>query len=700
MNKPKLSKIASAIVIAVGLSTSAMAADTSSSMRGKILSPTGEAATNVKITVIHEPSKTSREFVTNDSGNFTAKGLRVGGPYTVIIDSDTFSDTTLDNIFLNLGDTHRISEQLQEDSIERIQVTGSQFLQTSGGSNSVFGADLIQKIPSFNRDIKDVARLNPLASINGNGELVIAGNNPRTNSLTVDGIGQNDDFGLNFKGYPTELPPVSLDAIEQISVDVSPFSAAKGNFGGGTINAVTKSGTNEFKFSGFAETSTPDMAGDVQKIDTVYNVLDSDDHKTFETSTVKPIKTQTRFGFNAAGPIIEDKLFFFVNYSNWSSKSDFSYGLEGTGADNEFNITQGELDEFTRILSDVYGRTDSIGGAPENTNEALLAKLSWNINDNHRLDFTYQWQDDQAERGSPSGGNTLNLLSNRYNFATKVNNIATKIYSDWNENFSTEIGISYKDVVAKSITNSDIGQVTVHTTGSRDPSFVFGQDSNRHANVAENTNLTLSLSGTYLLEDHEINFGIQYEDLSLYNLYGENSLGSWEFDTLSDFESGNLGQYNFSYQNAYSGDVNDLAYDVSRAQLSLYVEDTFYLTDDVIVTAGVRYERLSSSEKPMLNAAFEEEYGYNNQENLDGLDIILPRINVEWITTEDLTLSAGVGRFQGGIPNVWYNNPFQKDGLTLVGANNSVINDYFGNNTVDPSLAVPQPIVDSLKRCW
>ena len=121
MSKPKLSKIASAIVIAVGLSTSAMAADTSSSMRGKILSPTGSAAANVKIIVIHEPSKTSREFVTNDSGNFTAKGLRVGGPYTVIIDSDTYSDTTLDNIFLSLGDTHRISEQLQVDSIERIK---------------------------------------------------------------------------------------------------------------------------------------------------------------------------------------------------------------------------------------------------------------------------------------------------------------------------------------------------------------------------------------------------------------------------------------------------------------------------------------------------------------------------------------------------------------------------------------------------
>lgn len=189
MNKLRLSKIASAIVIAVGLSTSAMAADTSSSMRGKILSPTGEAASNVKITVIHEPSKTSREFMTNATGTFTAKGLRVGGPYTVIIDSDTYSDTTLDNIFLNLGDTHRISQQLQADNIERIQVTGSSFLQKSGGSSSIFGAELIQNTPSFNRDIKDIARLNPLASINGNGELIIAGGNPRSNSLTVDGIG-------------------------------------------------------------------------------------------------------------------------------------------------------------------------------------------------------------------------------------------------------------------------------------------------------------------------------------------------------------------------------------------------------------------------------------------------------------------------------------------------------------------------------
>jgi outer membrane receptor for ferrienterochelin and colicin len=711
MNKPKISKIASAIVIAIGLSTSAMAADTSSSMRGKILTPTGIAASNVKITVIHEPSKTSREFTTNDSGSFTAKGLRVGGPYTVIIDSDTYSDTTLDNIFLNLGDTHRISEQLQVDSIERIQVTGSSILQKSGGSNSVFGAELIKNTPSFNRDIKDVARLNPLASINGNGELIIAGGNPRSNSLTVDGIGQNDDFGLNFGGYPTEQPPVSLDAIEQISVDVSPFSASKGNFGGGTINAVTKSGTNEFKFSGYAETSTPDMAGDVPKLDiatkvikdsrdrdTVVNDLDDTGHQTFTTKMVAPIKTQTRVGFNVGGPIIEDKLFFFVNYGNWSSELAMDYGFEGSDATHEYNVTEEQFAEFNTILSDVYGRTDSFGGDPKDTNETLLAKLSWTINDDHRLDFTYQWQDDQAEKGFGTGGNTVNLASNRYTYATSFNNFATKIYSNWNSDFSTEIGISYKDVASDSKTNSDIGQVTA-ITKYRGPKFVFGQDQYRHANESATENLTLSLDATYLMDEHELNFGIQYEDLSLYNLFGANSLGSWEFASFGDFADRDLGKYGeFSYQNAYTGNTKDLAYDVSRSQLSLYVEDNFYLTDDINVTAGVRYERLSSSDKPTLNTAFQETYGYTNQENLDGIDIILPRINMEWVFSEDLTLSAGIGRFQGGIPNVWYNNPFQNDGITLVAASGNAIDDYYEDTLVDPDFSVPSEIISSLNK--
>ena len=298
----------------------------------------------------------------------------------------------VENIYLELGDTYRLQEQLNSLSMEKIEVSGYKIVQQSGGSSSVFGEDTINNMPSFNKDIKDVARLNPLANINGSGELTFAGNNPRTNSLTVDGIGQNDDFGLNYGGYPTAQPPVALDAIEQISVDVSPFSASKGNFGGGTIN-VTKSGTNEFKFSGFYETSTPDMAGDVDNISEVYAdgrpVLDEDGHKTFEINKVEPIQTEERFGFNVGGPLIKDTLFYFVNYNSWKSELDLDYGFEGSGATNEYDVTAEQLNNFLSVLDNEYGLQDSLGGDPEDTNESLLVKLSWNIR-SHRLDFTYQ----------------------------------------------------------------------------------------------------------------------------------------------------------------------------------------------------------------------------------------------------------------------------------------------------------------------
>ncbi len=182
MTKLRLSKLTGAVILALGVSTSAMAADTSSAMRGKITTPSGASAANVKIKVVHQPTGTISELTTNESGTFIANGLRVGGPYTVIIDSDTFNDTTVENIFLNLGETYRLTSQLAPLNIEKIEVSGYKIVQQSGGSSSTFGEDTINNMPSFNRDIKDIARLNPLASINGSGELTFAGSNPRTNA--------------------------------------------------------------------------------------------------------------------------------------------------------------------------------------------------------------------------------------------------------------------------------------------------------------------------------------------------------------------------------------------------------------------------------------------------------------------------------------------------------------------------------------
>jgi len=702
-NKSKLSKVALAVAMTVGMSTSAMADDTSSAIRGFISGPSGQPASTTKIVITHIPSGTIKKLQTNELGSFVARGLRVGGPYKILIDSDQFLDKEINNVYLSLGDTLRVKEQLEDTSMETITVTGAAFTQEAGGANSVFGEDAIRNTPSFDRDVKDIARINPMVSIRGNGEMTIAGGNPRTNSFSVDGISQNDDFGLSFGGYPTQQPPVSLNALEQISVDTSPFSARKGKFGGGSINAVTKSGTNEFKFSGYYETTTPSLSGDIKSVTQDGRDLDEDNHKLYTTNENEANLTEKRLGFNVGGALIEDELFFFLDYTKWEETSDIDYGFAGSGASNEFDVTAEEFERFNQALTNTYGITDSLPSSPKDTDDSLLAKLSWNINDSHRMDFTYQWKEGVNDSNISGGGSTVELNSTRYDYVTKFDNYAAKFYSDWSDDFSTEFGISYKNVTNTSDTKSDIGTVEVFLEGGRGEGFAFGRDVNRHANESETKTFTLSLDATYFLGEHEIGFGGQFERLSLYNLYVRDSKGSWTFQSLEDFENQMLnpdsrGDTQFTYSNAFTNNAADAGYTAVRSQLSLYVQDKFYLTDELEFTAGLRYERIMASDEAPLNADFQDRNGFSNQENLDGLDILLPRLGLVWTPTDDLTIRGGVGRFQGGIPNVWFNNPFTYDGLTAVSASSSDINDYFEDNRTVTNFEVPQGIQDSLKQ--
>ena len=214
MNTHRLSLITGAVVLALGLSTSAMANDTSSAIRGSIVNSTGAISVNAKIEILHEPSGTKTLTTSNEAGKFSSKGLRVGGPYTIKVTGAKGVNVYKD-IYLTLGDTFRLNAELKStDDVERISVTGSQIFTNNIGSNSYFGAEDITNAPSFNRDIKDIVRNNPLAVLSSkDGELSVAGTNPRFNSISVDGISQNDDFGLNANGYPTTRSPISLDCL-------------------------------------------------------------------------------------------------------------------------------------------------------------------------------------------------------------------------------------------------------------------------------------------------------------------------------------------------------------------------------------------------------------------------------------------------------------------------------------------------------
>ena len=297
--KTQIRKTALSLAIAacVGVSGAAFASDTTSSVKGQIFGPNGNPAANTKLILVHEPTGTRRVVTTNDTGTYNATGLRVGGPYKITIDSDVYRDVQIEDVYLSLGETRQIDQQLSSTAMESIVVTGSPVIFNSSANDSYFGQEAITTTPSIGRDIKDIVRNNPLVVIQPGSEssMTIAGSNPRTNSITIDGIPLNDDFGLNGNGYPTQRNPFPLDALDQVSVSVAPINAKSSGFTGGNVDAVFKSGTNELHGSVFYEKLSSDWAGTPK--DSSGNDLELD----FE---------EKNYGASFGAPIIKDKLFF------------------------------------------------------------------------------------------------------------------------------------------------------------------------------------------------------------------------------------------------------------------------------------------------------------------------------------------------------------------------------------------------------
>jgi hypothetical protein len=677
-----------AMAVAVALGSSYAIADTSSAIRGRISNPEGAAAAGTKVIILHVPSGTSRTVVTNESGSFVASGLRVGGPYKVIVDSDTYNDETVNDVFLQLGDTYQLNRQLQSAAVERIAVTGAAIAGSAVGSSSTFGGDMIANSPAFNRDLKDIVRNNPLAVVTEDNQLSIAGANSKFNSFNVDGIGQNDDFGLNSSGYPSSRSPISLDAIEQISVDVSPFTAKVGGFSGGIINAVTKSGTNETKGSAFYEITNEDLAGKPK--DTLLGAT-----RKFALSE------QKTFGATLGGAVVEDKLFYFVSVESFRQETPAPFGI-GSGS-NPSRVSEAEVNDVLSTLKSVYGITDSIGGDPIDTDEKLLLKLDWNISDVHRADFTFQFQDNIEQRNFTDSDSTLRLDSAGFDYQTITNNYAAHLFSDWTDSFSTELSFAYKDVEINSLLNASTAAYSIRT--SNNTTISGGTDVFRHANFATNENMRLGFNGTYLLDEHTLNFGVEYESVNIYNLFAESSFGAWQFNNTGSGASLVTGVTRlknktasiFDYKNAPSNNISDTAMDLTRDTQILYIEDEFSPIDSVDLTFGLRYERLSSSDLPAYNPTFDKKYGFSNQENMDGLDIVMPRFGFKWYAADELTVRGGIGRFGGGQPNVWVTNSYTNNGMTFVQAPLSVRQDVVKDPTLTNFNNVPQIAKNSLK---
>jgi hypothetical protein len=667
-------------MIAMALSGAVMAEDTSSTIRGKITGPQGNAAANTKIIIVHVPSGTTKTVTTNENGNFNAGGLRVGGPYSITVDSDTFADQQYTDVFLQLGKTERLNTELQSTDNNTIVVTGSRISGAStNGAASYFGEQAIKNQSGISRDIKDVVRANALVTIlpGDDAQMSIAGLNPRFNSFTVDGISQNDDFGLNYSGNATQRSPLPIDALEQVTVDAAPFDAKVSGFSGGLINAVFKSGSNEFHGGVWFEKLSDSWAGTPR----------------FEGEDIEVAFEEESWGVNLDGAIIQDTLFFNFSYESYDSPQTLEWGAAGSGAANETEATLGEVSEVQRIARDVYGLTDeqtgSATGAPIEEDEKYVLKFDWNINQDHRASFTYQFNEGNRTRNLTSFDGELRLSSHWYNVTEELNNYTGKLYSDWTDDFSTEVSITSKEVSNRQVSNGQFADVTIRNLPSGG-NIAFGSDQFRHANVLDTATDILKFDGTYAIDDHSIEFGFEYNEISIQNLFVPSSKGVLVFDNLANFEN-QIADY--TYSNGTGNDPFAIGADFKRETMALYVQDNWDVNDQLSLTYGVRFERLSSDEKPPFNENSIARTGFDNTENLDGINIILPRIGFTYDATDDLVIRGGIGRFSGGQPNVWISNGYSANGV-----NNGFYDEDDANVTPGSILGIYPPAFDAIQN--
>ncbi len=648
--------------ISAALTPVAVAQVTTSGVQGSVTKADGSPAGDA--TVLVEDSRTglTRSVITTPTGAFDVRGLNVGGPYTVTVSAPGQQSTQVTDIYLDLGAATDLDLAFSGSAAnDVIIITASQAGATpiALGPASVFSAEDLASKPAINRDIKDIIRNDPRIYLDqtaggsaGTDGVQCGGSSPRFNSVTVDGIGLNDGFGLNNNGYPTERLPFPFDAINQVSVELAPFDPQYGGFTGCTINMVSKSGTNEWHGKVFYDFTNNDMRGDSIQGRSVF----------------VPKFEEKRYGLSFGGPIIEDTLFFFGAYEKYEGVNLFARGPVGSGATTIVTgFTQAEYQQIIDIARNTYG-IDDLGGQPisdPSVDEKYLARVDWNINDRHRAAFTYNFNKGLNLTESDTGSTNFEYGNHLYDRGAELKAYSGQLYSDWTDDFSTAVNVSLNDVdaTAKCRDGANIGEVRITVDPGR--SAYFGCDDSRHFNDLNYTVLTTKASGTYRMGDHTFTGGLSRQTYDIFNAFTQHTEGEFVFQSIADFQAGNPSNIFYGNGRGTNNPADTAAsfkYDIN----TVFFQDEFALGDSADITLGLRYDWYTNSVAPNANANFLARNGYSNTENLDGKGILQPRFGFSWDVMDDLTLRGGAGLFSGGNPNVWVSNSYSNDGITAI----------------------------------
>ena len=718
--------IMAAMLLAVPVAGNAQ--ETTSSIRGKVNDESGNAVSGAAVVVVDMRNGVERDYLTNSSGVFLATRLPAGGPYKVTVDGTKSVD--IPNIVL--ADTFALTINMQSSAaIEEILVFGTtaKIMAVAAGPSSTFSSFDIDTAVAFNRDIVDVYGLDPRVNVDNEDDgfaINCMGMHPRFNSVTLDGVSQNDRFGLNDNGYATATGmPFPYDSVEQIAVELAPFDATYGGFSACNINVVTRTGGNEWQGGAFYEITNDSLHGDTIE----------------DTVITTPSYDAKTYGFNFGGPIVKDKLFIFGAYEFDQRPRFISQGYAGSGNGTEREwLDQATYDLVGQTAMSTYNY--DTGGQPSdgvNENEKYMFRLDWNINDDHNASLIYNYFEGSQDRDSDGDPDEFEYGNHFYVKGSISETFTVKLASQWTDSFSTEIFYSDTEMNDSQVTvgPKDFGDHQINTFAG--DTIYLGADDSRQANKLDTASQYLKIAGQMLVGDHVLTAGYERDDLDIFNLFVQHSNGGeWDYYGIDDRNDDGtpspalcdaldaagrwanlacdvsgvdqfvLGRPSRVYYGSAGG--TNVAADAGAAftntQNTLYFQDEIYFDNaDLTLVLGLRYEWFQSDDSPTYNANFAAaNNGLRNDATVDGIDLFMPRLGVTWNVRDDLTLRGGAGLYSGGNPNVWISNAYSNDGITNA---QFTWNNFDGDeNVLDgsvelsregrPGYDVPQSLVDSV----
>jgi hypothetical protein len=649
---------------------------TSSGINGRVTSNLDDPLAGVKVTAIHEPTGSVFSSETNSSGQYFIQGMRVGGPYTVTYEGDGGLRTVLRGINLNLQQERVLNVQLESEQVfelEAFEVFSSDFdiifNEGKQGSGSVINSEELNRLPTVDRSLNDIVRLDPRMSVfdKDNGTISAGGKNFRYNTLLIDGVPTNDSFGLSDSGLPALKQPFSLESIAEISVQISPYSVENAGFTGASISAVTKSGSNEFTGSVFAFYRNTSMVGDL------YDSYIEPGETEPELVPFQDFLEYTA-GFTFGGPIIKNKLFFFALYERVEETLTRDPG--------DFYPRQDELDRILKMVENDYnfdpGTLDDPGDQRKSDDKYLL-KLDWNISEKHRLSARYQLtKGSEPNYPGYSGDSQIAFSSHFYDQIFQLNDLTAELFSSWTSTFKTEFLISQKKYKQEREPASQLPAIQISSVDGVDGgvgTVWMGTHATSQFNRLNVDTTVMRFKASLLVGDHSIRAGVQYEHFDNYNAYIPRLYGDWFFrNGVASFEGavdpGAVETY--SILRPTEGNTGIADWDMAIA--SAFIEDNWKISTRFNLNLGLRIDYpLMDSGPPEARGSVENEvrsfsdiFGYENTGTVDGNYVIQPRIGFNYAFDEErkTQVRGGAGLFFGTAPHVWISSIFINNGVS------------------------------------